>query len=573
MKRIITLSLFLLLLFLGLKGYSQCGNPFMIGAGKTEKAFRNSAKNLIESVKSSPALRTSEVKDTITIPIVFNILYEDPLTDFYLLEKHRFQRAVDSANRYMNIDLQRIVEMNDPEFHDILDMPYIKMVIARLDPQGNPTDGFRYRQWVAINSNLICNFPYLEGQEAIKKQSKGGISQWNQRFYLNFWVGNFRNISGACFGGQSTYPSFPFLPGDPLSFMDGIILQSYIFQHNNFSDMRYFSTLIHEVGHYLGLIHTWGGIADDSQIGCDIDDLIDDTPNQYDATYNCRFDRNTCIDPVNDKKDMCSNVMDYADGVSFTKGQVAVMRSVLSGTRRLLPIPKMEAFLNVSNYTPCEGENITLEWFPAANHRFLFPSWDLTNKNLRHNVVITKDTTISVFITQGYDTLRKEVHIRLQQPPSAEYSTPDTVNVGDTLSLSFSRIFVYNTDVVHTSESDSVISWIVTAETDSFWVYFSNNCFSDSVLIQYVVREEEPTPIFDKNVVKILVYPNPSTDMVKLDYPDYKESNVIKVYNAQNKLVRKDFGKTINVSRLPAGNYFFTIETEGKVYMGKFMRQ
>lgn len=554
---------------------AQCGNPFLIGHVHTEEEFRSKTKNFIQEHKNNPLLRTSNQLDTIVIPIVFNILFEDSVADNYLFQQYRFRQAIDSANKYMNTNLETIIGMNIPEFHDILAMPYIRMEIARLDPQGNPTDGFRYRKWNAINSNQICGFPFLTGQEAIKLQSKGGITAWNQRFFLNFWVGNFRKTSGSCFGGQSSYPTFPFMPGDPLSFMDGILMQSYYFENNNFSKMNYFSTLIHELGHYLGLLHIWGGIVDDSQVGCNIDDNIDDTPNQYDATYVCRFDRNTCLGGLNDKIDMCSNIMDYADGISFTQGQVDVMRSVLSnnGTRKQLPIPKMSAQLNVSNQTPCEGEVVTLEWVPNANYRFLFPSWDLTNKNLKHQFVVDKDTIVDVFITQGYDTLRRSVSISLQQPIAAQMSIPDSVEIGDTLIVSFSNMQTYTTDIIH-SFQDSAISWVVSEEVDSFWIYIENNCFSDSILIKYNVKEEVATAIFNhKNIEPLIVYPNPASSTVYIDYPKKLESDLIKVYSSENRLVKIASGSAISVEELPVGNYFFVIEQEDILYLGRFMKQ
>lgn len=553
---------------------AQCGNPFLIGHVHTEEEFRNKAKNFIQEQKSNALLRTANQQDTIVIPIVFNILFEDSVADNYLLEQYRFRQAIDSANKYMNTNLETIIAMNNPEFHDILAMPYIRMEIARVDPEGNPTDGFRYRKWIAINSNQICGFPFLTGQEAIKKQAKGGITAWNQRFYLNFWVGNFRNISGSCFGGQSSYPTYPFMPGDPLSFMDGILMQSYYFQHNNYSNMNYFSTLIHELGHYLGLLHIWGGIVDDSQVGCNIDDLIDDTPNQYDATYVCKFERNTCIDNVNDKIDMCSNIMDYADGISFTQGQVDVMRSVLSnnGTRRQLPIAKMSAQLNVSNQTPCVGEIITLEWVPNANYRFLFPSWDLTTKNLKHQFVVNRDTTIEAFITQGYDTLRRSLSISLQQPATIQVSIPDSVDIGDTLTANFSNMQMYTTDIAHTYQ-DSLISWVVSEGVDSFWIYVENNCFSDSILIEYVVKEQNITAIFNnKSIHLLIIYPNPGSDVVFIDYPNKSDRDVIQVYNSESKLVRNVRGNAIEVGQLPVGNYYFVLEKEAKIYSGKFMK-
>jgi len=564
--------LFILFFFTYSFTKAQCGNIFMVKENEIEK-LETYRYNLLKSTKTAlnnSNQRITDNQDTIRIPIVFNILFSDSVADEKLFNKSVFQEIIDSTNMILNIDLEKIIAMNRAEYHDILAVPYIQLMIARLDPAGNPTDGFRYKKWTVPNGSEFCEFPWITGQQKAKLNEFGGISAWDNKNYLNFWVGNFRQ-GGGCYGGQSTYPSFPFLPGQLLNFMDGILVQDYLVKGNHRSS-AYFSTFAHELGHYLGLIHIWGGIIDDSQEGCNIDDGIVDTPNQFGAHYSCNTITNSCIDAANDKNDMCSNIMDYADGISFTKGQVDVMRSSALNIRKDLTIPKVEANLQISATDICVGNSVTLKWIDVAEQKsdFLFPSWDLNTRNLTHTFTPANDTTFIVFLTNAYDTIFQNISIHIKsEMPVANFSIPDTVLLSDTLTIDFANIDSIYSDI-NFIKTGNTISFSPTHSENNKWIYFQNQCFKDSIFISYII--EFPTSIKNKIAKSVKIFPNPAKNNIQIDtkqqYFDYA------IYNTKSKIIQQGiYNNQINISKLSKGIYILTFLLNGEIYSAKFEKE
>lgn len=105
------------------------------------------------------------------------------------------------------------------------------------------------------------------------------------------------------------------------TYLDGVVIHQESLPGGGFSGYNRGDTAVHEVGHWLGLFHTFEG-------GCEgPGDLIDDTPSQSEASSACDEAKDTCLaqagtDPVH-------NFMDYSvdDCMnSFTPGQVARMQ-------------------------------------------------------------------------------------------------------------------------------------------------------------------------------------------------------------------------------------------------------
>jgi hypothetical protein len=125
--------------------------------------------------------------------------------------------------------------------------------------------------------------------------------------------------------GWATMPAG--VAADPIS--DGVVLRYQTLPRGS-APFDEGDTATHEVGHWLGLFHTFRG-------GCSKhNDLVADTPAESEPAAGCPFGRDTCTGGTFPGPDPVENFMGFADDacmVRFTAGQVARMEAAWQSYR------------------------------------------------------------------------------------------------------------------------------------------------------------------------------------------------------------------------------------------------
>jgi len=307
-------------------------------------------------------LRTGVVQ----IPVVVHVIGDQAMVDSVDIAQ------IDAQLDTLNEDYRRLSGGTVPaQFQPFDSDLQLEFVRARRSPMCTASNGRTESvqagdpTWCADPQDATCaDVDAMKKSATVPCQGAGcmgtqtGVDPWDTDQYLNIWVVNLT----AGLLGVAQFPG-----DDPAT--DGVILDVDYFGPTADSSFGLGRTLTHEVGHYLGLLHTFQqswvapygqcngsapagdtngtntGTPEGSQPGlddaCDLNgDLVCDTPPQTQSSSGCpAAGTNTCnhSSEVPDLDNMTMNYMDYSDDACmamFSAGQKVIVDFTMNNFRQ-----------------------------------------------------------------------------------------------------------------------------------------------------------------------------------------------------------------------------------------------
>jgi hypothetical protein len=336
---------------------------------------------------SLPSMKTEERATVYTIPVVFHIIHSG---GDELISDAQVQSAIDLLNldfSFSNADTSAIETI----FRPIAADAQIRFELARLDPNGNCTNGIEHIYSTSANVATDC----------------AKLNQWDPTKYMNIWVvGSIAYTPpSALILGYSYPPAMAAMP--EYSSFDGIMISHTCIGNIGTALPGRHRTLTHEAGHYLNLLHPYGSCTD-------ADGIADTPPSDYDMTGSCLPD-SSCNPAV---RENWQNFMAGTNCVNmFTAGQVAVMHATLmspvAGRNNLCSAANLASTGVGGAATPCPPNAIygfshrmgcvsdSIQLFDFSDNGTV-TSWNWSISNGATSLTSTDQNPILAFPDTGY---------------------------------------------------------------------------------------------------------------------------------------------------------------------------
>lgn len=495
----------------------------------------------------------------------------------------------------------------------------IQFSLAKRDPSCNQSNGI-----VRVDARGTCaggDCYETKGITELNEQKVKALSYWPAGDYLNIWVVQEIEDNGGKNGIQG-FAQFP--GGDPA--LDGVTILYNAFGYETDvkvpfdlkTTTRLGTVLIHEVGHSLGLFHTFegddynrDGIGDrcPSMTGCGPfnGDCIADTPPHRRSNGNCNVAGTNVCDGGYSNELFVHNFMDYSSQecqYEFTPGQVSRMKATME-TLRLgwkfssgdLPVPsshpsnpscipqtkivdnnfglgiidfQLGSFVEHSGTTKEDGGYVdhwcsTMSVQPSSTYDL---SINTGNQNVQNVKVFIDYNGDSDFNDNGEEVFSSQ-KAKLHQ---GKIKIPSTAKQGKALRVraiaTYSGFNISGPCFEPYYGQTEDYSLIIGAPSSAPLVG-DDSQLENIALINSLNSEESPT---------YSIYPNPASEQIHIENPGLAHINRVEILDVSGKKVYDsnnvaDLTKiTLNLRQLSPGIHYLRITDDHSVSVRKIHR-
>jgi gliding motility-associated-like protein len=317
-------------------------------------------QQILRYMSSPAALRSRSTSAIVTLPVVVHIIHNGGSEN--ISNAQVLQGIQDLNDAFANKGYY------DPNSGVNTD---IQFCLAQRDPNNQATNG------ITRDVSALTNMTMETDDINLKN-----INRWQPTCYINIWL--VKEINSNSSG--SGVAGYAYLPSAHGSTFDGIVEEARWFGSSPANS----SVTIHEMGHYLGLYHTFNGDCTNNNCLTDGDHVCDTPPDQSRGA-GCNPSANSCTTDTDDPSvnnpfraiglggkgdvaDMSDNYMDYSPFScysSFTQGQKDRMNFFIQNTRKSLLACK-------SCETPCPAP-VTAAFTPRGQTIGVGSSLTFTN--------------------------------------------------------------------------------------------------------------------------------------------------------------------------------------------------
>lgn len=332
-----------------------CGTPLADSLRRAEHPEAGSREEFEAWLARMMATSPSSFRSVVTLPVVVHVIHNG--------------EAIGSGNNISFAQIQSQMEVLNEDFRRLPGTPgfnnhpsgadtEIEFCLATLDPAGQPLVEVGVHR--VNRSDFAWNAPPYSMNYA--KQTILPATQWDPDQYLNIWVMPLTSglLGFAQTPDASTLNDLPVVGGGAST--DGVVIRPTSFGRvgNVNPPFHKGRTLTHELGHWLGLIHTSG------DGNCSADDGCSDTPPTDGQHYGCPAGTISC-----GQASMIENYLEYTDDAcmnTFTICQKTRMLTVLEhsprrgslalSTKCSREVPPA-AYFQADLLTLCEGQLVS----------------------------------------------------------------------------------------------------------------------------------------------------------------------------------------------------------------------